>query len=93
MFFCFCPRGTEFQYGICCAVYTVDAKKLEHTHPDLQRSMSACKFQFWHYVPKLEHSDWTGRNTQCGCHQGWAMDDMDIIMLAGGGAPCGGETT
>ena len=23
-------------------------------------------------------------------HQGWAMDDLDIIMLAGGGAPCGG---
>ena len=48
-------------------------------------------FNFGNYVPKLEHSDWTGRKTQCGCHEGWAMDDMDIIMLAGGGAPCGGK--
>ena len=70
----------------------MDAKKLEHTHPDIQRSMSE-RVQvpiLALYVPKLEHFDWTGRKTKCGCHQGWAMDDMDVIMLAGGGAPCGG---
>ena len=45
---------------------------------------------------KMVVSNWKyneTQQTQRGCHQCGAMDDMDIIMIGGGGAPLGGETT